>query len=123
MRPGLEIDSNSMRHSQLNMIAMMLSKGLPDQEVVEEVMAATKTAAGEGGRNWSWEDEQRKIRNVILSWHDNFGHLDESAVYVLDPGTGSVIWRRPSRFVGATGGRIIGCSPCRWLALPELPIN
>jgi hypothetical protein len=46
MRHSLEIDSSSIHHSQLRIIATMLNKGLPDEEVVEKVMAATKTARG-----------------------------------------------------------------------------
>jgi hypothetical protein len=93
MRHSLEIDSSSIHHSQLRIIAAMLNKGLPDEEVVEKVMAATKTAAGECGRNWNWEDEQRKIRNMILGWHESLDHLDESALYALDTFTGNVIWQ------------------------------
>ena len=89
----LEIDSNSIHDSQLRMIATMLNKDLLDGEVVEKVLATTKTAAGERGRNWDWRAEEFKIRNMILAWHESFDHLDEFALYALDTFTGNVIWR------------------------------
>jgi hypothetical protein len=54
--------------TQLAVSASMLARGSHADEVVELLLAATRTAAGEHGARWDWAREERAIRGICESW-------------------------------------------------------
>src|SRR5262249_44594209 len=54
--------------TQLSVSASMLAHGSTTDEVVELLLAATRAAAGDAGRNWNWDREERDIRGMCASW-------------------------------------------------------
>jgi putative DNA primase/helicase len=57
-----------VHQTQLSTTASMLSSGVPIEEVVKIVLAATRAAAGHYGERWNWKREERAIRGMCESW-------------------------------------------------------
>jgi hypothetical protein len=55
--------------TQISVEASMINSGHPDEEVVAVVLAATRDAAGDYGKRWNWDYEEKKIRRDIARWH------------------------------------------------------
>ena len=58
----------SIHKTQLSVSAAMLNKGHDIDKVVTVLLAATKVAAGDYGRNWNWAREERSIRKMCETW-------------------------------------------------------
>jgi hypothetical protein len=54
--------------TQLQVSAALLSRGVPVDEVVERLLAATRAAAGEHGVRWDWAREERDLRGMCETW-------------------------------------------------------
>jgi hypothetical protein len=68
---------SSIHVTQRSCTAALLNAGVHIDEVVERVLVATLTAAGEYGARWNWPREERKIRGMCLSWLRKHPHLME----------------------------------------------
>jgi hypothetical protein len=59
---------SAIHATQLQVSASLLSQGWPVDEIVEILLAATGTAAGETGKAWDWFREERDIRRMCGDW-------------------------------------------------------
>jgi hypothetical protein len=55
--------------TQISVEASMINSGHSDEEIVAVVLAATRDAAGDYGKRWNWDREEKKIRRDIAGWH------------------------------------------------------
>jgi hypothetical protein len=58
----------SIHDTQLSVTASMLNAGVPIDEVVSVVKAATVVAAGDYGKRWNWTREENAIRGMCKTW-------------------------------------------------------
>jgi hypothetical protein len=58
----------AVHKTQTDVASSMVSKGHTDEEIVQALMAATKAAAGDYGKRWNWNREEREIRKDIAGW-------------------------------------------------------
>src|SRR5262245_61951733 len=58
----------SIHQTQVSVTAAMLNRGVPAEDVVRTVLAATRKAAGAAGEHWDWTREERDIRAMCASW-------------------------------------------------------
>ncbi len=61
-------DNNGIHPTQISVEASMINSGHSDDEIVEIVMAATRAAAGDYGKRWNWNREEKTIRKDIATW-------------------------------------------------------
>jgi hypothetical protein len=61
-------DDSGIHRTQIQCAAAMLSRGVPIDNVVSVLMAATRVAAGDYGARWNWRLEERNIRKDCKSW-------------------------------------------------------
>ena len=65
-------DGDTAIHTtQLSVTASLLSRGTPEDEVVEKVLDATRRAGAEaeaGEEGWDWDAEERAIRRMCRDW-------------------------------------------------------
>jgi AAA domain-containing protein/DNA primase RepB-like protein len=54
--------------TQLAVSAALLNRGVPVEEVVATLLAATRTAAGDAGQCWNWAREERDLRRMCADW-------------------------------------------------------
>jgi len=59
---------SAIHPTQLSVSAALINRGTPVDEVVEILLAATRAAAGDAGRGWSWEREERELRRMCRTW-------------------------------------------------------
>jgi hypothetical protein len=59
---------SSIHQTQLVVTAALLNRGMPKEDVVAVVLAATKRAAGEYTARWNWRREERKLHGMCDSW-------------------------------------------------------
>lgn len=62
------VGDTSIHNTQLAVTASLLNQGEPVEEVVAVVLDATRAAAGDDGRNWRWDREERTIRGMCGDW-------------------------------------------------------
>jgi hypothetical protein len=79
-KPPVDVDARlaGIRHqgpgdsaihaTQLSVSAVLLSQGMPIDEIVELLIEATRSAAGEAGKTWDWAREERDIRRMCSDW-------------------------------------------------------
>ena len=86
---------NGIHPTQLSVIASLLNSGMPIDDVVALVLAATKAAAGEYGARWNWKREEcvgsRSIRGMCLSWIKKTANEKKIAPPSPSPKTGAAI--------------------------------
>jgi hypothetical protein len=58
----------SIHQTQLQVTASLLSRGEPLEDVVELVLGATRSAAGQFGERWNWRREETAIRRMAEEW-------------------------------------------------------
>jgi P4 family phage/plasmid primase-like protien len=58
----------AIHDTQISVIASMLNAGVPVDEVVKVVKAATVVAAGDYGARWNWAREEKAIRKACDTW-------------------------------------------------------
>src|SRR5262245_21207567 len=58
----------SIHQTQISTTAAMLNRGVPADDVVRTVLAATRRAAGVAGDKWDWTREEKTIRAMCASW-------------------------------------------------------
>jgi P4 family phage/plasmid primase-like protien len=59
---------SSIHGTQVSVTAALLNRGLPLEEIVATVLAATRAAAGEHGQRWNWTREERAVRKMCADW-------------------------------------------------------
>jgi hypothetical protein len=57
-------DEAGIHPTQVSVTAALMKRGEPIDEVVELVLAATRTAAGDYGLRWNWRAEEKSIREM-----------------------------------------------------------
>jgi len=55
----------AVHKTQVDVAASMVAKGYKDEEIVSLILVATKAAAGDYGRRWNWDWEERTIRKDL----------------------------------------------------------
>jgi DNA polymerase I-like protein with 3'-5' exonuclease and polymerase domains len=60
--------TRGIHQTQLSVTASMLGRGVPVDEAVELVLAATRNAAGAEGERWNWAAEERDLRKMCNTW-------------------------------------------------------
>jgi D5 N terminal like len=60
--------AGEIHKTQLQVSSSMLNVGHDIEEVVEVLLAATKAAAGDYGKRWRWDAEERNIRKMCETW-------------------------------------------------------
>lgn len=70
-------NQNGIHATQIAVTASLLSRGVPINEVVERVLAATRAAAGEYGRHWNWNRERRKLMSDAQGWLKKHPEIEE----------------------------------------------
>jgi hypothetical protein len=58
----------SIHNTQLAVSASLLMRGVPTDEVVATLLAATRIAAGNDGLTWNWDREERDLRKMCVTW-------------------------------------------------------
>ena len=58
----------SIHQTQLAATAAMLNRGTSVDEVVDTILTATRTAAGDAGTRWNWHHEERDVRKMCETW-------------------------------------------------------
>jgi hypothetical protein len=58
----------SIHQTQLQVTASLLSRGEPLEDVIELVLGATRSAAGQFGDRWNWRREETAIRRMGEEW-------------------------------------------------------
>ena len=123
-RPPVDVDAllAAMRHqgpgdsaihpTQLSVSAALINRGTPVDQVVEILLAATRAAAGDAGRAWSWEREERELRRMCRTWIEKH---PEGAGEIADGETTA-----PSAGSAKTHGRAAGTSTTTIGAWPKL---
>ncbi len=61
-------DETSVHETQVVVTAALLGQGKPVEEIVDIVIEATRTAAGDYGSRWNWARERRTIQGQCESW-------------------------------------------------------
>ena len=59
---------SSLHQTQLSTTAALLNKGMPIDEVVAKVLAATQKAVGAEGTRWNWRHTERELRGMCETW-------------------------------------------------------
>jgi hypothetical protein len=59
---------SSIHQTQLAVTAALLNRGVPIDEIVGQVLAATRAVAGDEGNHWNWAHEERDIRAMCATW-------------------------------------------------------
>jgi RecA-family ATPase len=54
--------------TQVSVSAALLNRGQPIDEVIDILLTATRTAAGQFGERWNWRREERAIRSMCEGW-------------------------------------------------------
>lgn len=55
---------SSIHQTQLDCTGAMLDRGTAVHDIVEAIFNRTVTAAGVYAKNWNWEEEHRKLRDM-----------------------------------------------------------
>ena len=58
----------SVHQTQLAVSAALLNRGVGVDEIVANLLAATRKASGAAGERWDWAREERDIRAMCASW-------------------------------------------------------
>lgn len=58
----------SIHGTQVSVTAALLNSGMPIDDVVRLVLAATHTAAGDYGARWNWRREEKAIHGMCVTW-------------------------------------------------------
>lgn len=82
-----DIAPGRIHEIQLRVSASMAASGRPENEIVAELMTATRQAAGEAGRRWDWAKEEANIRDMIRSADRKFGGNVVSLKKTVNGGT------------------------------------
>lgn len=61
----------SIHMTQLSVTASLMSRGMPEDEIAEKVLEATRAAAGSA--NWNWKKEEEAIRAMCRDWEAKHG--------------------------------------------------
>jgi hypothetical protein len=71
-QPRIDVDAllagiapGNIHNTQLSVTAALINRGVPLEEVIETVMAAT---ARVGGPQWNWQLEEKAVRRMCESW-------------------------------------------------------
>ena len=59
---------SSLHQTQLSTTAALLNQGVPIDEVVAQVLAATQKAVGAEGARWNWRHTERELRGMCETW-------------------------------------------------------
>jgi hypothetical protein len=65
--------------TQLECSAALLNRGVPIDEVIEILLEATRRAAGEEGTRWNWDQEEKDIRDMCVTWLEKHPEVVEKA--------------------------------------------
>lgn len=68
-----------VHQTQLRVSASLVAQGVPDDEIVTLLMAATMRAAGLHARTWNWRREERALRAMIATARAKFVKPVETA--------------------------------------------
>jgi P4 family phage/plasmid primase-like protien len=67
-----DIAPGKIHEVQLRVSASMVSAGRPEDEIVAELLTATKLAAGEEGLRWNWKKEESGLREMVRGAQKKF---------------------------------------------------
>ncbi len=71
----------SIHQTQIQVTASLLNAGVPIDEVVRVVKAATVVAAGDYGKRWNWAREENALRKMCATWLKKHPHDDDKIEY------------------------------------------
>jgi hypothetical protein len=63
--------------TQLQVSASLIKQGVPQGEVIDLLLAASRCAAGEYGARWNWAREQRNIEKMCVGAFEKYGSRKE----------------------------------------------
>jgi phage/plasmid-associated DNA primase len=65
----------AIHKTQLQVSASLVRQGVPQQEIIDLLLHATRIAAGEYGLRWNWVKEERNIEKMCVSALEKFGTI------------------------------------------------
>jgi phage/plasmid-associated DNA primase len=72
------VGDTSIHSTQISVSAALLNRGVPTDEVVQTILAATRAAAGQHGDRWNWKREERALRRMCNVWIEKHPEVMEA---------------------------------------------
>jgi phage/plasmid-associated DNA primase len=99
------VGETSIHSTQISVSAALLNRGVPTEEVVSTLLAATRAAAGQHGDRWNWKREERALRRMCNVWIEKHPEVMEArAAAQAEAAAVDTEAQRSSEKVAAAGG-------------------
>ncbi|MGI9492219.1 MAG: hypothetical protein ACR2QF_07465, partial [Geminicoccaceae bacterium] len=69
---------------QVRVTASLQGAGVPEDQIVEKVVSATRLAVGQQGVRWDWKRETANVRDMIRTARQKFGAAQPKVVNISD---------------------------------------